>query len=59
MIAIILGVLLIIFGCAWGFMNLLAAGMASRQVTKWEGTWRPFIWFAGPTVLGVALLVWG
>lgn len=57
MTGIILGVLFIVAGCVLGFMALFAAGMASRPVTAWEGTWQPLLFFAVPVAIGVLLIV--
>lgn len=58
MLAIILGVLFIMAGLAWGALAFGAASMASRTVTPWESIGAPALGLI-PIVLGVVIIVWG
>ena len=57
LLQIIFGVLFIIAGIIMGLMAMFGAGMASRQTTRFENTWRPLLWFTIPTSIGIVLLV--
>lgn len=57
MIVIIFGILFILAGITIGLLALMAAGMADRETTAWENTYRPLLWFIIPVIIGVLLIV--